>query len=85
MIKHQSIKPRLWLISIATLVSLALPAYAGGYSGTEQRAKSGARAKTRKAAPHEVGVPELRSLDTLKEAFQRDGGKLRLLMILSPT
>jgi hypothetical protein len=30
-------------------------------------------------------VPELRSLDTLKEAFQRDGGKLRLLMILSPT
>jgi hypothetical protein len=83
--ERSSLNLRLWLISIAAIVSLALPAYAGTYSGTALKAKSGARAKTRKAAPRKVSVPDLRSLDLLKEAFQRDSGKLRLLMILSPT
>lgn len=85
MIKHPYTKLRLWIISMAALLSLALPDYASAYSVAAQRAKSGARAKTRKAAPRKISVPELRSLDPLKEAFQRDSSKLRLLMILSPT
>jgi len=32
-----------------------------------------------------VSQINLRSIDPLKEAFQRDAGKVRLVMILSPT
>lgn len=32
-----------------------------------------------------AGVTELRNLDQLKEAFQRDIGKVRLIALLSPT
>ncbi len=32
-----------------------------------------------------AGVTELRNLDQLREAFQRDSGKVRLIALLSPT
>lgn len=32
-----------------------------------------------------AGITELRNLDQLKEAFQRDNGKVRLIALLSPT
>jgi hypothetical protein len=72
--KQPSVKLRLWFISITAIVSLALPAYAGTYSST-----------TQKASPRKANVVELRSLDQLKEAFQRDQGKVRLVTLLSPT
>jgi len=37
------------------------------------------------AAKKAVRVIELRGIDQLKEAFQRDAGKVRLVTILSPT
>lgn len=76
---------RLWFISLAAIISLALPAYSGTYSGSTQKAKRGVQAKTQKAAPRKVSVVELRSLDQLKEAFQRDQSKVRLVTLLSPT
>jgi hypothetical protein len=72
--KQPSVKLRLWFIIIVAIASLALPAYAGTYSSTAQ-----------KAARRKSNVVELRSLDQLKEAFQRDQGKVRLVTLLSPT
>jgi hypothetical protein len=83
MIKKLSFK--LWLISIATIVSLAFPAYAGTNARAAQKAKRAVQGKARKAPSGKVGVAKLRSLDQLKEAFQRDQGKVRFVTILSPT
>ena len=32
-----------------------------------------------------VGVTELRTIDQLKDAFQRDTGKVRMVVLVSPT
>jgi hypothetical protein len=72
--KQPSVKLRLWFISIVAIASLALPAYASAYSSTAQ-----------KATRQKANLVELRGLDQLKEAFQRDQGKVRLVTLLSPT
>ncbi len=41
-----------------------------------------ARSQTRISRPRLV---ELRSIDQLKEVFERDGGKVRLVALVSPT
>ena len=76
---------KLWLISIAAIVSLAFPAYGSTNASAAQKAKRTIQGKTRKVRPSKVGVARLRSLDQLKEAFQRDQGKVRFVTILSPT
>jgi len=47
-----------------------------GCSGSEQSTSS---------APESGKVTELKSVDTLKTAFDADSGKPRLLLLLSPT
>ena len=60
---------RAWLV-LTALSALLL----AGCSGSEQSASS------------ESGkVTELKSIDTLKTAFDADNGKPRLLLLLSPT
>ena len=62
---------RAWLV--VTAFSALLLA---GCSGSEQSTSS---------APESGKVTELKSVDTLKTAFDADGGKPRLLLLLSPT
>ena len=37
------------------------------------------------AGRRQVAIPEIRTTDQLKEAFERDAGKVRLVALLSPT
>jgi hypothetical protein len=83
MIKKLSVK--LWLTCIAAILSLAFPAYAATNVSAAQKAKRAVQGKARKAPSHKVGVARLRSLDQLREAFERDQGKVRFVTILSPT
>lgn len=76
---------RSWLICLAAVILMASHAYAGSDPGVAQRAKKRGREEAQKNALRRVNVVELRSLDQLKEAFQRDHGKVRLVTLLSPT
>jgi len=62
---------RAWLV-VTALSALML----AGCSGSEQSTSS---------APESGKVTELKSVDTLKTAFDADSGKPRLLLLLSPT
>ena len=62
---------RAWLV-VTALSALLL----AGCSGSEQSTSS---------APESGKVTELKSVDTLKTAFDVDSGKPRLLLLLSPT
>jgi hypothetical protein len=83
MIKKLSVN--LWLTCIAAIVLLAFPAYAGTNASAAQKANRAVQGKARKAPSRKVGVARLRNLDQLREAFQRDQGKVRFVTILSPT
>ena len=62
---------RTWLVIVALSALLS-----AGCSGSEQSTE----------VSSEPGkVTELTSVDTLREAFDKDEGKARLLLILSPT
>ena len=65
------------LVRLVIVWFLVLPAYSGDIFSAQR--------KTRHPQPHAVKVIELHDLEPLKAAFQRDSGKVRLLMILSPT
>ena len=55
------------------------------YSGDSFAAQKAAKRKKPLVAKGAGKVIELRKIDQLKEAFQRDAGKIRLVTILSPT
>jgi hypothetical protein len=63
-------------------ISLMLPHYVGGFptAGTVPSQASKATSATRKGS-----IINLKSIEPLKEAFQRDSGKIRLVALLSPT
>ena len=65
----------------ATVALWLLAAYAGD-SFAAQRGAKPSKPSVKQPA---VKVVELRELAQLQEAFQRDHGKVRLVMILSPT
>lgn len=66
---------------ILLTISITLPQLTGATSA------AGLSPETRKAARsgRKVSQINLKSIDPLKEAFQRDSGKVRLVTILSPT
>ena len=66
---------------LAIIMFLVLPVYAGS-TFASQKKKPRLKSPVKKNA---VQVIQLRNLEQLKEAFQRDQGKVRLLTILSPT
>lgn len=72
-------------ISLAAVILMASQAYTGSDPGVAQRAKKQGREEAQKNALRRVNVVELRSIDQLKVAFQRDLGKVRLVTLLSPT
>ena len=49
--------------------------------------RSNAAQKPRRSASarRQAVIPELNTIDQLKEAFERDAGKVRLVALLSPT
>ncbi len=60
--------------------------FAGVVSGTSLFSNREAKTTRRSvSANRQSVVPTLRKIDTLKRAFQRDAGKVRLVTILSPT
>jgi hypothetical protein len=74
-------RPSKQLVRLAILVCLVFPACFGDSFAAQ---KKGQR-KPPLVKKSAVKVIELRNLEQLKEAFQRDTGKVRLLTILSPT
>jgi hypothetical protein len=57
------------------------PSYYGNSFATQKSAKR----KTKAVKKIAVQVIELRNIGQLKDAFQRDAGKVRFVTILSPT
>jgi hypothetical protein len=64
--------------AIATLIAISFSVSALANAGPQRPARS----QTRISRPRLV---ELRSIDQLKELFQRDTGKVRLVALVSPT
>jgi hypothetical protein len=60
---------------------LVFPSYSNTCFAEQKKEKRKKPLVTKSA----VKVIELRKIDQLKEAFQRDAGKIRLVTILSPT
>ena len=69
------------LVLLAIVVFLVYPSYFGVPLAAQKAAKRKTKLIKKKAVP----VIELHNLEQLKEAFQRDAGKVRLVTILSPT
>jgi hypothetical protein len=69
------------LVLLAILAFFIFPSYSESLSAAQKKEKP------RKAIPAKkaIRVTELRELDQLKQAFQRDAGKIRFVTILSPT
>jgi hypothetical protein len=67
------------------LVVLAIVAFGLSLSAHSLAAQKTAKGKTKIVTKKAVAVTELRNIEQLKEAFQRDVGKIRLVTILSPT
>ena len=70
--------------NLALLLSaafLAFPFFSDGYFAAHRNAEQ----KKTDHKKDSARVIELRNIEQLKEAFQRDAGKVRLLTILSPT
>ena len=55
------------------------------YSGASAGANTSAQANKAARAKRQRNIIDLKSIEPVKEAFQRDSGKVRLVMILSPT
>jgi hypothetical protein len=69
------------LALLATIAFLIFPAY----SGDSFAAQKAAKRKPKVIKKSAVQVIKLLNTDQVKEAFQRDKGKIRLVTILSPT
>lgn len=68
------------LALLAIAACLIFPSYSGSSFAAQKQEKQ-KKPVTAKAGQ----VIELRKIDQLKEAFQRDAGKVRFVTILSPT
>ena len=65
------------------LIALLLGAALYGISPLQASAAQ----RPRRLAPerHQAAITELRTTEQLKEAFERDAGKVRMVALLSPT
>jgi hypothetical protein len=69
------------IVRLAILALLVAPSYWGDSFATQKAAKR----KSSPVAKSAVKVTSLRDINQLKQVFQRDTGKVRLVTILSPT
>ena len=72
-------------IEYSKLAVLAVLAAAGLVSISSTSSSEANTARRSASAHRQIVVPTLHSIDSLKQAFQRDAGKVRLVTILSPT
>ena len=49
------------------------------------RSNAAQKARRSASARRQAAIPELNTIDQLKEAFERDAGKVRMVALLSPT
>lgn len=70
-----------YLALLAIVAFLVFPSYSSSSFATQKKERSNSKPTAKKA----VKVTELRRIDELKHAFQRDAGKVRFVTILSPT
>ena len=68
------------VVLLTLFILFILPVYFGEATGTQKAAKQ-EQAIVKKGA---VKVFELQSIEQLKDAFQKESGKVRLVTILSP-
>jgi hypothetical protein len=67
--------------AVAALVGfLVIPSFSGSSFAAQKRGE-----QKKATVARAVQVVELRKIEQLKEAFQRDAGKVRFVTILSPT
>lgn len=69
------------LALLAMVAFLVFPSYSSSTLAAQKRGKPDKAVATKNA----VKVVSLRKIDQLKQAFQRDSGKVRFVTILSPT
>jgi hypothetical protein len=69
------------IVLLAMAALLILLSYSANCFATQKESRRTKHAITKKT----IKVTELRNLEQLKKAFQRDTGKIRLVTILSPT
>jgi hypothetical protein len=69
------------IVSLAMAALLIFLSYSANCFAAQKESRRTKRAITKKT----ITVAELRNLEQLKKAFQRDAGKIRLVTILSPT
>jgi len=72
----------LWSRTVTRIATIVLLGTVLATSSTTTGAQNSKRAA---ANGRQVAISELQSIDQLKEAFERDAGKVRLVAILSPT
>jgi hypothetical protein len=70
---------------VINLTLLAVAAFLICFSSSESFASQKKNKQTKPAASKAGQVVDLHKIDQLKEAFQRDSGKVRFVTILSPT
>jgi hypothetical protein len=68
-------------VLLAILTLFILPAYFGDAIAAQKATKQ----KKPTVKKRTVQVVDLKSIEQLKEAFQKESGKVRLVTILSPT
>jgi cytochrome oxidase Cu insertion factor (SCO1/SenC/PrrC family) len=69
-----------WLATITLMVLAAILFDLGGTTSNAAQKSRGSAPARRKSHAVELG-----GIDQLKEAFQRDAGKVRLVALISPT
>jgi hypothetical protein len=79
--KVKQIKIRRSFILLAVAAFLAFPSYLDNALAAQNKVKQ----KKSPVIKNAGKVVELRNIGQLKEAFQRDAGKVRFVTILSPT
>jgi hypothetical protein len=69
----------LWLVAIS--IALAV----GTACGADRTAPTQGPSRTGTVADEPAAVPELASIRTLQDRFEEDAGRVRLILLISPT
>jgi hypothetical protein len=71
--------------ALLTCILLVIFTVSPRYAGAAPAAVPPLQADKAAGAPRKGALIDLKSVEPLKEAFQRDSGKIRLVALISPT